>query len=80
VAGGILDDECYDWAAVVRGMLATGGNTVIVSEEQLLEANRLAVAAGYPVSATGSAGYAGLLACPPRGGESVAVLFTGRKR
>src|SRR5205823_5180059 len=79
VAGGILDDETYGWAAVVRGMLATGGETLLVSEEQLMEANRRAAAAGYDVSATGSAGYAGVLARPSNN-ESVAVLFTGCTR
>ncbi len=71
-AGGILDDETYDWAAVARGMLDSGGHPVLVSEEQLIAANRLA---GGGVSVTGSAGLAGVLALP--GEESTAVLFTG---
>jgi len=75
VAEGILDDETYDWAAVVRGMMATGGEAIVASEAQLTEANRLARAAGYDVSATGSAGYAGVLARPSQG--VTAVLFTG---
>jgi threonine synthase len=72
VAGGILDDETYDWVAIVRGMLASGGWPVAVSEEQLREANRRA---RHGVSATGSAGLAGALALP--GEETTAVLFTG---
>ncbi len=32
VAHGILDDETYDWLAVVEGMLATGGAPVVVGE------------------------------------------------
>jgi threonine synthase len=72
VAEGILDDETYDWVAVIRGMLVSGGWPVIVSEEQLIEANRIA---GPGVSATGSAGLAGALALP--GDEVTAVLFTG---
>jgi len=79
VAGGILDDETYDWAAVVRGMLATGGETVLVSEEQLMEASRVTEA-----SATGAAGFAGVMELRRRGairaGEAVAVLLTGRGR
>jgi threonine synthase len=75
VASGIVDDETYDWAAIVRGMLASGGEPVVVSEERLIEANRLA---GDGVSATGSAGLAGVLARP--GGEATAVLFTGCRR
>jgi threonine synthase len=84
VAGGILDDETYDWAAVVRGMLATGGEPLLVSEEQLVQANRLAEGTGIPACPTGSAGLAGVLELRRRGaianGESVAVLFTGHKR
>jgi threonine synthase len=72
VAGGILDDETYDWVAVIRGMLASGGWPVTVSEEQLIEANRIA---GPGVSATGSAGLAGAMALPSE--ETTAVLFTG---
>ena len=72
IATGILDDETYDWAAVLRGVVSTGGSVIIVSEEQLREANRIA---GARVSPTGSAGLAGALALRPRG--EYAVLFTG---
>jgi threonine synthase len=72
IAGGILDDETYDWVAVVRGMHRSGGHPILVSEEQLLDANRLA---GPTVSATGSAGLAGALQCPSD--ESTVVIFTG---
>lgn len=73
IATGILDDETYDWAAVLRGVLATGGSVITVSEDELSEANRIA---GDGVSATGSAGLAGALSlqCPD---ESVGVLLTG---
>jgi threonine synthase len=85
VASGILDDETYDWRAVVDGMLATGGRPLVVSENTLVEANRLAVArTGIPVDATGSSGLAGLLELRRSGEiadhERVAVLFTGRQR
>ena len=85
VAGGILDDETYDWRAVVEGMLLTGGQPVVVSEDLLIEANTLAVAlTGIPVDPTGSSGLAGLLALRRSGviGEhdKAAVLFTGIKR
>lgn len=73
VAAGILDDETYDWIAIVEGMRESGGWPIVVSEEQLIEARRLA---GPGVSATGSAGLAGALAVPG-GGEATAVLFTG---
>lgn len=85
VAEGILDDETYDWRAVVRGMLLTGGSPLIVDEATLRQANQLAVAAtGIAVSHTGSAGLAGLLDLRRRGqlapNESVGVIFTGIQR
>lgn len=83
VATGILDDETYDWAAVIRGMSASGGYPIVVNEEQLIKANDLARnSSGIAVSPTGSAGFAGYLALRQNGAvrssESVAVLFTGR--
>lgn len=85
VAEGILDDETYDWAAVVGGMLATDGSPVLVSEDALGEANDLGrEATGIDVDHTGSAGLAGLLELSRRGelrhDERVAVLFTGVRR
>ena len=85
VATGILDDETYDWAAVVAGMLATGGEPVLVSEERLREANALArEATGVDVDHTGSSGLAGVLELAARGAlraeERLAVLFTGAAR
>jgi threonine synthase len=85
VATGILDDETYDWRAVVEGMLLTGGRPVVVSENLLLEANRLAVSTtGIPVDPTGSSGLAGLLDMRRSGAigddDRAAVLFTGIQR
>ena len=85
VAAGILDDETYDWRAVVEGMLLTGGRPLVVSEDSLTEASRLAVArTGIPVDPTGSSGLAGLLEMRRSGQigdhDRVAVLFTGRRR
>ncbi len=85
VAHGILDDETYDWLAVVRGMLSSGGTPVVVDEEALEKANVLARSAtGIDVDHTGSSGLAGLMALLKAGGvapgERVAVLFTGRRR
>ena len=82
IAHGILDDETYDWLAVVEGMLATGGHPLVVDEETLEQANALARGAtGIDVDHTGSAGLAGLLALRAMGqvadDERVAVLFTG---
>ena len=85
IAHGILDDETYDWLAVVEGMLATGGAPLVVDEDTLAEAHAHALeATGIQVCTTGSAGLAGLLALHASGGvsadERVAVLFTGAIR
>ena len=82
IAHGILDDETYDWFAVVSGMLRTGGRPVVVDEACLQEANSAARdATGIDVDHTGSSGLAGLMALKdvdPH--ERVAVLFTGIRR
>jgi len=85
IAHGILDDETYDWLAVVEAMLATGGSPLVVCESRLAQANAVArQTTGIDVDHTGSAGLAGLLALRDAGeigaGERVAVLFTGAVR
>ena len=85
VATGILDDETYDWRAVVEGMLITGGLPLVVAEDVLVEANRLAVSkTGIQADPTGSSGLAGLLEMRRSGAigdqDRAAVLFTGIQR
>ena len=81
IATGILDDETYDWYAVVRGMVETGGRPIVVSEEQLRKANELArPASGIDADHTGTAGLAGILATGSHGDQRGAVLFTGTRR
>jgi len=85
IAGGILDDETYDWAAVVGGMLRTGGSVTVAGEDTLVEANELARrTTGINVDHTGSAGLAGLLAQSRSGVEipdlDVVVVFSGVRR
>ncbi len=85
VAHGILDDETYDWLAVVAAMLATGGRAVTVDEDALLAANTLArEATGIDADETGTAGIAGLLELARQGvldpDESVAVVLSGIRR
>jgi threonine synthase len=85
IAHGILDDETYDWLAVVRGLFETGGMPLTVSEQTLIEANVLARSTtNIDVDHTGSAGLAGLLeglrADEVGRNETVAVLFTGKRR
>jgi threonine synthase len=85
IARGILDDESYDWLAVVAGMLESGGAPVLAPEQTLAEAHALARSCtDIPVCPTGSAGLAGLIELRRAGAiaptESVAVLFTGVER
>ena len=85
VAHGILDDETYDWVAVVESMLGSGGMPIVVGEELLVHANDLARhVTEIEVDHTGSAGLAGLLALREAGlvadDERVAVLYTGIDR
>ncbi len=85
IATGILDDETYDWLAIVRGTLASRGWPIVVDEPTLLEANEIArTTTGIDVDATGSAGLAGLIAMRRHGrvaaSETVAVIFTGIRR
>ncbi|MET0578037.1 MAG: pyridoxal-phosphate dependent enzyme, partial [Ilumatobacteraceae bacterium] len=80
-ADGILDDETYDWLGVLDVMRRSGGRPVVVAEDAVVAANALGVAAGYAVSATGSAGLAALLAPGGRElGERVGVVFSGVQR
>jgi threonine synthase len=84
-AGGILDDETYDWHAVVGASIATGGWPVVVEESLVIEAHALArETTGIPADATGSAGLAGLIALRRANvanqDERNVVLFTGREQ
>ena len=85
IASGIVDDETYDWAACLRGMAATGGTAVLADEATLRQANELAhETTAIPVSATGSAGLAGLMQLRRDGliakSSRVGLLFTGVQR
>lgn len=85
VASGILDDETYDWAAVVEGMVRTGGYPIVVDEDTLIHANAIARSTtGIDVDHTGSAGLAGLMAflktMPAARAERAAIIFSGVRR
>ena len=85
IAHGILDDETYDWLAVVVAMVRTGGQPVVVDEAGLAAASDLAVrTTGTAADETGTAGLAGLMQLIDHGtvrpDERVAVLFTGVRR
>ena len=85
IATGILDDETYDWLALVEGMLMTGGVPLVVSEIKLAEANQLARQnTDIPADTTGTSGLAGVLELRKQeilaADETAAVLFTGIER
>jgi threonine dehydratase len=82
-ADGILDDETYDWIPLVRAMSEGRGAPIVVTEDQVVEANELGRSTtGINASHTGTAGLAGLLAV--RDGidsnERIAVIFSGVDR
>jgi threonine synthase len=82
IADGILDDETYDWLALMHAMVESGGEPIVASEADIVRAHELATAAGFPVSPTGSAGLAGLLTVAERlhPSDTVAVVMTGVAR
>jgi threonine synthase len=85
IAHGILDDETYDWAAVIAGTLESGGWPLTVSESRLAEARATAGrTTGVAADATGAAGLAGLMELAWAGEigpwERVAVVLSGVER
>lgn len=84
IATGILDDETYDWLAITRAFLMTGGTPLVVAEATLAEATRLAKSeAGIAADATGASGLAGAIDLARRAAgpsENIAVLVTGVER
>ena len=84
-ASGILDDLTYDWIGVVEPTIRSGGWPVVVDERAVVEAHRIGrEVLGLDVSATGTAGMAGLLdrelASSITPDESILVLATGVER
>lgn len=86
VATGILDDETYDWLALVHAMLMTGGWPIVATESQLERAGELANAdsGGAEPDETGAASLAGVIALRADAlmadDECVMVLLTGVRR
>lgn len=83
-ATGILDDITYDWLGIARGLLLTGGDSVVAAEDEILAAATLVPTLGIDADATGTASVAGAMAAVAQGraghDDAVAVLVTGRKR
>lgn len=84
LADGILDDETYDWIAVVNALRVTNGGSVVAAESNIVRAHRLAHEAGFDASATGTASLAGLLEVidgdPTWTERRVAVIISGVTR
>ena len=83
LADGILDDETYDWISILDAMADTDGSPVVASEANVVRAHELAHQhTTIPVSATGSAGLAGLLQIRSEiaDDERVVVIFSGVER
>ena len=80
LASGILDDETYDWWAVVEGMRTSGGQPVVVDEDAIARARDLAWGhTDIRASATGTAGLAGAMSLPGAQ-RAIAVVFSGVER
>ena len=85
IAHGILDDITYDWFKIINGMFKSGGIPVVVSENELKEANILGrKISKINVDHTGTSGFTGLLKLIKHGWiterNTPAVFFTGVKR
>lgn len=85
LAGGILDDECYDWFAVLSTMLRTGGLPLVADESRIARAHDLAHSqTSIRPSYTGSAGLAGLLLMKEANAipdyENACIYLTGIER
>jgi threonine synthase len=90
LATGILDDETYDWRAVLEGIFRSRGRALAVGEPEIAQAHRLVHEhTRTDADPTGTAGVAGLLSevhtdtaglGPGGSGEVVVVLLTGVTR
>jgi threonine synthase len=84
IAHGILDDETYDWHALVDGMLQTGGKAVVVNDESIIRARETAMAeSDIPMCHTGAAGLAGVMEMREKGWKSpgpTLCVFSGLHR
>lgn len=79
-----VNDRTYDGLEIIRHMIISGGLPLIVDQEELLKAQKMAQAhTGVELSIVGSAGLAGLRALVKnkliRQGERCGIFFTGAK-
>lgn len=85
IAHGILDDETYDWFAIVRAMLLSGGYPILVDDSDVSEALEMGRReTGIAVCPTGAASLAGVCVLTQKVNSAlhqrVAALFTGHRR
>jgi len=81
LADGILDDVTYDWLPLLERTITSGGEPIVATEAHIELAYAMVHdATTLSVSATGTAGLAGLMTHPPSRHERVVVLFTGIDR
>ena len=84
IATGILDDETYDWLAVVGACSAAAASPWSCPRRAWPRRMSWATRPGSSADATGSSGLAGLLDLRAEGvvgpEDRVAVLFTGTER
>ncbi|MDG1845945.1 MAG: pyridoxal-phosphate dependent enzyme [Acidimicrobiales bacterium] len=82
-ATGILDDVTYDWLGVMKSLLLTKGESIVVSEQHILHAHEIVTGLGIDAEPTGSASFAGVLAALESRSisseERVGILLTGRQ-
>lgn len=80
LAGGILDDETYDWWAVASAMRSSGGRPLVATEADLARAHEAARAhTSIPVSPTGASGLGAARQLADEGG-TIAGIFSGVER
>ena len=85
IASGILDDETYDWFALLKAMIRTSGLPLVTTERKLRFAHKMARKnTEILADPTGTSGLAGLLTlheCRPiQPSETAAIIFTGVER
>ena len=88
IATGILDDETYDWYALVEAMLRTGGWPIVVEDRDIEKAVTLAATSPAPNGAvadeTGASGLAGAVWLHRNGllrpAERIVTILSGVRR
>jgi threonine synthase len=83
LATGILDDETYDWVGIIENINRSSGSVVVANESNISRALELvSTLTDTDSDATGTAGFAGLLAARLTIGDdqNVGVVVSGARR